>query len=270
LLKINSVSVNNNPVNLGKITVLIGPNNVGKSQFLRDILSIMSQGGPKTVVVRGIDFEPIYDFRSFASDLMVYDNPEEMTYYYVGGLDPTLMRGEKMNASKESVDREFSIDKVLGNLTKFKVTYLDASSRLNISKTATSSPPEDPPQNPLQGLYRLNKEATSEIRSIFNRAFNMDILLDYSELYALRFKVSQSFPDISLDPQEAYAILKSYPVLDEQGDGFKSFVGIVSGFLLSKERLILLDEPEAFLHPKQSRILGNWIASILTRTITKS
>ena len=44
--------------------MLVGPNNVGKSQFLRDILSIMSKEGPKKVLIKDIDFEPINDFRS--------------------------------------------------------------------------------------------------------------------------------------------------------------------------------------------------------------
>ena len=166
---------------------------------------------------------------------MVRDNPDEMAYYYVGGLKPTLLDGEKMNASKDSVDKDFNIDKILGNLTRFKVTYLDASSRLSISKTANASPPDEPPQNPLVALYRMGKDTMSQVRIIFNRAFKMDILLDYSELHVLRFKVSKSFPDIPQDPQDAYTILRSYPVLDEQGDGFESFVGIIVGFLLSKE-----------------------------------
>ena len=49
-------------------------------------------------------------------------------------------------------------------------------------------------------------------------------------------------------------------MLDTQGDGFRSFVGVVLSLLMSKGRIVLLDEPEAFLHPAQARQLGHWIA----------
>ncbi len=53
--------------------------------------------------------------------------------------------------------------------------------------------------------------------------------------------------------------MKNFPYLDEQGDGFKSFVGIVVSILTCKNRIILIDEPEAFLHSTQAKILGRWI-----------
>lgn len=54
--------------------------------------------------------------------------------------------------------------------------------------------------------------------------------------------------------------MSQYNTLDRQGDGFRSFVGVVLSLLLSKGRIILLDEPEAFLHPAQARVLGGWVA----------
>jgi hypothetical protein len=160
-----------------------------------------------------------------------------------------------------TVDKTFSIDVILGNLAKFKVTHLDVSSRLKISEKALTAPYDEPPKNPLQGLWNLGKESILEIQEIFRRAFDMDIILDYSELQVLRFRVSKKFQNIPLHPQEASPVLAKYPILDDQGDGFRSLVGIVVGFILSKHRIVLLDEPEAFLHPKQCKILGSWIAN---------
>jgi predicted ATP-dependent endonuclease of OLD family len=55
-------------------------------------------------------------------------------------------------------------------------------------------------------------------------------------------------------------------MLEDQGDGFRSFVGIILSILLSKDKIILIDEPEAFLHPTQVRVLGNWIGNYLSKT----
>jgi ABC-type cobalamin/Fe3+-siderophores transport system ATPase subunit len=266
LLKISSVTISNNPAPIGKLTILVGPNNVGKSQFLRDILSFMSSRDAKRVLLKDISFQSTDDFKSFTSNIMVSENPQEMAYYKVGGLDPTLLKGTTRPVPRGIIEGDFNIDTALANLGIFKVAYLDASSRLNMSMTASSSPSDGAPQNPLQGLYRIGKSTQLEIQDIFKRAFSMDIRLDYSELYIMRFRVSKNFPSIPADPQEALHILKSYPVLDEQGDGFKSFVGIIGGFLLSKERVVLLDEPEAFLHPKQCKILGSWITAYSATT----
>ena len=54
--------------------------------------------------------------------------------------------------------------------------------------------------------------------------------------------------------------MRQFQTLDEQGDGFRSYVGVVLSVLLSEGRTILLDEPEAFLHPMQARRLGAWLA----------
>src|SRR5262245_45189662 len=48
--------------------------------------------------------------------------------------------------------------------------------------------------------------------------------------------------------------------LDDQGDGIRSFVGIIVALLTLKRGLFLIDEPEAFLHPPQAFRIGSLIA----------
>jgi len=50
--------------------------------------------------------------------------------------------------------------------------------------------------------------------------------------------------------------LRSFPRLESQGDGMRSFVGLLLHAMLTFHRIILVDEPEAFLHPPQARLLG--------------
>lgn len=81
----------------------------------------------------------------------------------------------------------------------------------------------------------------------------MEITLDYSSMLKLCFRVAKIMPDIPEDPRKAYPITNKLGKIEEQGDGFRSLVGIILGLLFSKGRIVLLDEPEAFLHPAQAR-----------------
>jgi hypothetical protein len=49
--------------------------------------------------------------------------------------------------------------------------------------------------------------------------------------------------------------------LDQQGDGMKSYAGILFEAIVADLDVTLIDEPEAFLHPPQMRRLGETLAS---------
>jgi predicted ATP-dependent endonuclease of OLD family len=75
--------------------------------------------------------------------------------------------------------------------------------------------------------------------------------------------------DIDNIPKEwtqVSSYLEEYPLLENQGDRFRSFVGIVLSILLCRDKIILIDEPEAFLHPTQIRVLGRWIGEFSDNT----
>jgi len=49
-------------------------------------------------------------------------------------------------------------------------------------------------------------------------------------------------------------------LLDLQGDGMRSFVGALLHALMADWFVVLIDEPEAFLHPPQANLLGRMLA----------
>lgn len=162
-----------------------------------------------------------------------------------------------------SLESDFQINKsynyILGNITKYRVANLDSSTRLNlVLSTSSFNPNLDMPSNLIQSLF-LDENNELLLIKAFKLAFDMDIKLDYSELISLCLRVGKELPKIPEDPQQACKITQFLQKIDTQGDGFKSFVGIILGLLFSKDRIILLDEPEAFLHPAQARFLGKWI-----------
>lgn len=54
--------------------------------------------------------------------------------------------------------------------------------------------------------------------------------------------------------------LKKLPRLEEQGDGVRSYLGLLLHILAGVHQVLLIDEPEAFLHPPQARLLGRVLA----------
>jgi hypothetical protein len=55
--------------------------------------------------------------------------------------------------------------------------------------------------------------------------------------------------------------VRENPLLDKQGDGMKSYAGILFEAVVANRDITLIDEPEAFLHPPQMRKLGETLSS---------
>ncbi len=252
-------------IKLNKISVLVGANNVGKSQTLRDIQQRMQIGlASKPVLLEEINFKKPENYEDLFLGLLVKDSTHSIGNKVLSGINTNLTQLESFEFSPENFkyhfNQEDNIDFVLGNLSKFKVSHLDASSRLQLVKTTSSfNPDTESPQNIIQNLFN-HPENETLLKRAFNQAFNMDIMLDYSGLKDFCLRVAKSFPEIPEDPRKAYLVTKHFNIIDNQGDGFRSFVGIILSILFSKDRIVLLDEPEAFLHPAQARFLGKWIA----------
>lgn len=253
-------------IDIGKFTVLVGPNNVGKSQTLGDIHFKMAEGvSAKTVLVKDIEFEKPSNFDDLLQGLTVVEDTRHINQHLIRGINANLRSSDQIVVRLDDLKRQFesepNLNFTLGNISKFRVSYLSASSRLLVAQSADSyNPHTEPPQNLLQGLFGASPDVGDKLSEAFKNAFNMDIVLDYSGMRRLALRVAKNFEHIPEDPRKAYPIISEYDQLDTQGDGFRSFVGVVLSLLLSEGRIVLLDEPEAFLHPAQSKMLGNWIA----------
>lgn len=55
--------------------------------------------------------------------------------------------------------------------------------------------------------------------------------------------------------------IEKLPTLHSQGDGMRSYVGVLLHTSVGRESILLIDEPEAFLHPPQARQLGTMLVA---------
>jgi len=225
----------------------------------------MTQGkSSRTTIIRDIEFEKPASFDDFLGGLLVTDDPNQIGLKQIKGLQSDLTSRNPLRMNLKDLENQFTaaptVDFAIPHISQFRVAFLDASSRLYLAQSTQSHNPHvEMPQNPLQSLF-AKPEKEEKLRQAFLDTFGMDIKLDYSGMTRLMLRVAKEFEEIPKDPRDAYPIVSKYKQLDQQGDGFRSFVGVVLSLLLSEERVILLDEPEAFLHPAQAKRLGKWIA----------
>ncbi|MEW5799664.1 MAG: AAA family ATPase [Bacteroidota bacterium] len=272
-MRIKSIKIKSGQsIDLGPFTVLVGPNNVGKSQTLRDINSKISGGrDARSILVNQIVVDKPTTFDDLFRGLLVIDHPTHMNHKLVRGITSNLLSGDEFAFQSPSFEQQFAHSQdgafLLGGIGKFRVAFLDASSRLLVASTTSAfNPHTSAPQHLLQVLFHAGKKLEDQLREAFKKTFGMDIKLDYSGMTQLYLRVTKLFPPIPDDPREAFPIMKDFSQLDTQGDGFRSFVGVILSLLLSEGRIILLDEPEAFLHPAQARQLGQWIGDFVKKS----
>lgn len=257
---------NKTTIKPSNLVVLVGPNNVGKSQFLKEIHNkIISQKNISPKIIEQIDFVKPPTFNDMIFGLRRTSKASEPNSIILDGITSTLMDGkqERLSTAHETNYEDHSIDAFLPTIGKFKAAYLDAERRLQIGTRRNVTNSETAPANLLQILMRNKTGAKKELECIFEQTFNYKIKLSF-EPADICFRVAKKFEgEEPSDISDKIDYFSQYETLNDQGDGFKSFVGVTMSILLCNQRIILLDEPEAFLHSTQSRILGRWIAEKL-------
>lgn len=106
---------------------------------------------------------------------------------------------------------------------------------------------------------RLLKELADNVKRIFKK----DIVLDNQTLGdRLVFRVGENFDyltGILGNDKGEITDLFNADMLDNQGDGLKSYVSTFLSLKAKGNDVLLIDEPEAFLHPPLARQLGELI-----------
>lgn len=266
--RIQSIHPKGNPaIELGQLTVLVGPNNCGKSQTLKDIREYTSSGSHERLVVLDEISSTLPDEAELREGLQIRPHEEAIDHLNVVGVKDDLLTQVQFtpqerwfeDAFRPGTNRSINILQQLGTCL---IAYLGAEARF---KLTTSSPAFNPrveaPSNAIQSLYAADANVRAELRQAFRAAFKTDIGLDWAAMTRLYLRVAEDFGEIPDNRSALDAIMAEAKELEKQGDGFRSFAGVALALLTYPNRVLLLDEPEAFLHPAQARVLGRWVAT---------
>ncbi|MBE9205773.1 AAA family ATPase [Nostoc sp. LEGE 06077] len=250
------------------MTVIIGPNNAGKSRVLKDIAGKTTQETSLPgIVVNDVEWtspSSLQEFReAYSIERYLDENyqwifrtlaPELCQEYHSGGIDwPTWY---EQNFQMLITDK-FQFVQQFG---KAMVAFLTTEHRLQLVKKCASAEHDKQEANLLQALYNAGSPLEISINGLVKRAFGKEIKLDFTVLQRLLLRVGDSFSSVPPDPRDAKPIMSQYDKLDEQGDGIRSFVGILTALLAIKRNVFLIDEPESFLHPPQAFRIGEFLA----------
>lgn len=142
--------------------------------------------------------------------------------------------------------------------------FLDLSSAGGLAGYANGSmgtPSMGRTAGPIAAIFR-NGELEETLSQLGRSLFGEPLILDrLSGDVRLRVgSVSVPVPPLNRPTLEYGDAVAALPALSEQGDGVQSFIGLALHVLAHGPDVILVDEPEAFLHPAQARALGRWLA----------
>jgi len=233
--------------------IVVGPNNAGKSQLLREILSICATGNKEhPLVLEALTLKKV----GTQKDLLEFLKSEAE---YVKNNNYRYKNWQVHESHVPFWDQSFLVNGLAPGFVK----NIAASDRLTICDQQASISSTDQKSKPQHVLYD-DSTLMEKMSSLFRRAFGKDLMFDFRGGNKLPVHVGD-VPRIegNMDRvSDAYVqAVRSNPLLDKQGDGMKSYAGILFEAVVTDLDITLIDEPEAFLHPPQMRRLGETLAT---------
>lgn len=235
------------------ILVITGPNNSGKSTFLREISHALKTRNDPTAVNGKVVKRIILQTRGSREEIETY-----LRDAFHNSIEEDVLKISSGKYNVKSLALQYEEGKTLPFYRSFFIDFLSTTHRLSMASD----------RNPNYGeslLRKLNSNEEREIRisDVFKRAFGIDLILNRTDVRHLNLRIADraDLPDHKdrLTPKFERWINRQEQ-LASQGDGMKSFAGVILSLLIDPNTCMLIDEPEAFLHPPQIRHLAGVIA----------
>ena len=238
------------------IVAFVGPNNSGKSQALRDLHNHLISNSDG-VVIQSVELSDSFTPENVGAFI---NNSLEVTQDSYGnfrysGYGMNLVSSGPSEAlwpgSRSALVPLFCLQM----LTEKRITDSDPVNAIDLN---------DSPSHPIHMLYR-DDEIADRLARYFKRAFSEDLIVHLRSGMSIPLFVGER-PELRMGEDRASStywqrVAESTVPLQEQGDGMRSFASVILHLLApGSPSILLLDEPEAFLHPPQARLLGELIA----------
>jgi len=257
----------------GTVTAVVGGNNTGKSTLLSQIYHWLANGNAsppasgqhqilkRLEVAKGEEPDQLLEWidKNCTYQRPTVGNPLRAEGYVraaTGPLDRDQIRQTWQTTRNGN----------LGSLASFLVSYAEAGSFGPGLSTSRRPRPDDAPSHPLQHL-ESSAELRNRIDEVGVKIFGQHITVDMlgNEIILRLGQAPDDVPppgyyDDTLPFREA---LDRLPRVDGQGHGMRSLLGKLFPVLAATHPIIIIDEPEAFLHPPQANIFGRILGDMV-------
>ena len=237
------------------VVVLVGPNNAGKSLALRELEQHV--GNPvETTVIK-------------STTLHKTGTPEGLSGYFRKHAQVKTQGSNRVYSGYRFSVQEQRISEFWSNnlqpLRPFFCMRILTETRITDSDPANAiAVLDEPASHPIHMLYS-NDQLEHKISKYFQRAFGEALIVYRAGGNQLPLFVGERLAPKPGEDRISDSYLErlrtSAKPLRDQGDGMRSFASVILHLLAPiTPSILLLDEPEAFLHPPQARLLGEIIA----------
>ncbi|EOD69059.1 ATP-dependent nuclease [Amycolatopsis vancoresmycina] len=250
------------------LTVIVGPNNVGKSLLLRELgtqlaLQAGQQAHPPNRILRQVAIDSPMEYEGFLAWIRrthpVREPESTGDEAQIRTNSGTVLTFSQIANAWEHLGR---YPGRLGVLCPLLVLQLSAHSSLSLPLDGQAfNPYTQRPTGMAQLLYQ-DREFERAMSDLLRRAFGEPLTVNRYATPEITLHVGEVTEPESAPPvsREYLRQLNELPRLAEQGDGFRAFASILFALKTSHYPIVLIDEPEAFLHPPQAYLLGRFLA----------
>lgn len=257
------------------ITVFVGPNNSGKSKILTEIQQFCTSGSRNinNLIVDCIELaaipEDIMDKKIEASILPPRVGEVQSPGTIFIGKGSTRFQVPE-NAFRQALR---SPNAETGRACQWYLAYntlmLNGANRIGLISPQVAGNLQSPATTSFQLLFR-DDEKRKEVRRIIYDAFGQYLVIDPTNLGQLNLRLSLEPPRDDIEERgihaEAVEFHSRAMLIEHASDGVKAFTGMVTEMIAGDPSILLIDEPEAFLHPPLSFKLGKEVSGIMSQS----
>ena len=240
------------------VTVIVGANNSGKSTLLRNIFEFLSSGSSAFSSSNGVMLGASMTRNIEAADLYAW-------------LMENAIRTDAAQGAYFAVDNQIFSEKnvwdgshshpfdALQDCHGLFVHHADTRNRLNFAFHHPGRDSVDEPASSPFHRFQDERDVFEKLNDLCSRIFNRNLLLDDFPGATIRIRVGKTTTPLPARNEplgEFGKEVSMMPLLDDQGDGMRSLLSLMIPIVAGKHQIVIVDEPEAFLHPPQARALG--------------
>lgn len=237
------------------LTIFVGPNNSGKSALIQSLFSsIKGQGFSKPSALAEVELKPI--------EAIGLDSHPDFKNAHPGQSITTGGQNQTLEQWIHNLSGNWS--GVWGGLFRTHFcAQMDGPQRLSML-------PHESEVNLLNPIGPLARLFVDDVRrknfqaAVFAGIEMYPVVDHMSQVGQFRLAFSTKLPETKIErglDNASVTYFNTAVAREALSDGFNAYVGLLGTIFATDHRTILIDEPEAFLHPSLARTLGKQIAT---------